>query len=446
MDRLVDTRQRLFNLLYYALLFTSAGLAAWASLRYSYEFDWTAGGRNTLSQESQELLQQIEEPIRFVAYASNSNDLRNKIRVAIERFQRFKPDLDLKFVNPAEEPDTVRELGIRVDGETILSYQGRSENLRELSESTIANALFRLAHAEQRWIVFLAGHGERSPSGDANHDLGHFGQQLRNKGFRILELKTAETGTIPDNTSLLVIADPSVDLSSAEADAVLHYMNNGGDLFWLQDSERLNGLEGLGGLLGIHFLPGTIVDAGSRAYGINNPAMITVSSYPAHPITHHIQSASLFPKAAAIESNPGSLFRHELVLTTSAQSWSERGPIKRHIQFNPDQGETQGPLKLGLALSRTLEGAEQRIVIIGDGDFLSNTYLGNGVNLDLGLNMIQWLTDTGNAISIPVRFHPDHSLALDPWQFAAQGLVFLILIPSVLIISGWTINRRRKCR
>ncbi len=439
-------KQRILNLLFYVLLFASAGLAAWASCQIAFEFDWTAGRLNTLSQESQELLHQLEGPIKIVAYASNANELRDKIRVAVDRFQRFKPDLNLNFVNPDEEPDTVRELGIRVDGELILSYRGRSENLQELSESVITNALFRLAHSDQRWIVFISGHGERSPSGAANHDLGQFGQQLRNKGFRILELKTAETGTIPDNASLVVIADPSRDLSPGEADAILQYMNNGGDLLWLQDSGRLNGLEGLGGLLGIHFLPGTIVDAGSRAYGINNPARITVNGYPAHPITRNIQSASLFPKSEAIGSNPGGLFRHEPVLTTTAQSWSERGPIKGHIQFNPDQGEKQGPLNLGLALSRTLEGTDQRIVIVGDGDFLSNTYLGNGVNLDLGLNMIHWLTETGNSISIPVRFQPDHSLELNPWQFAVQGLAFLILIPFVLIFSGWMINRARKRR
>jgi ABC-type uncharacterized transport system involved in gliding motility auxiliary subunit len=390
------------------------------------------------------LLHELKGPVKIVAYASNTGELRNRIRVTVDRYRRFKPDLSLSFVNPDAEPDTVRELGIRVDGELIIHYQGRSENLQDLSESAISNSLFRLSNAQQRWIVFLSGHAERSPTGSANHDLGQFGKQLQNKGFQILELKTAQTGSIPDNASLLAIVDPSVSLLPGESDAILQYINNGGNLLWLQDSERISGLEALGGLLGIQFLPGILVDASSRAYGINNPAFVTVSDYPAHPITENLQSTSLFPKSGAIESDPGGQFHPAPVLRTSTQSWSERGPIKGHIQFNPDQGEKQGPLSLGLALTRTIEGAEQRVLVVGDSDFLSNTYLGNGVNLDLGLKMVQWLTESDDSIDIPVGFRPDRSLQLTPLETAARGFVFLIAIPALLIFTGWLINRKRK--
>jgi ABC-type uncharacterized transport system len=437
-------RRSLKNLIFHLVLIAVAALCAWASETFPLEYDWTSGNQNTLSTASQDLLKELEGRVRIIAYASNNAKLRGKIRTAVDRFRRFKPDLNLNFVNPDEEPDTVRELGIRVDGELIVHYRGRSEHLQNHGESALSNALFRLANVTERWIVFISGHGERSPSGSANHDLGQFGKQLQNKGFKILELKTAQTGSIPDNAALLVIADPSVGLLPGESNAVIEFVQNGGNLLWLQDSDQLNGLEGLGGLLDIQFLPGVIVDASSRAYGINNPAFVTLSLYPPHPITQNIQATSLFPKSGAIEPGTSGQFRHEPILRSSNQSWSERGPIKGQVQFNPDQGEKQGPLSFGLALSRTIDGTGQRILIVGDSDFLSNTYLGNGVNLDLGLKMIQWLTETGDSIPIPLRFQPDRSLQLTRSDASLMGFVFLIAVPAGLVLTGWIIHHKRK--
>ena len=437
-------RRYLKYLVFHVFLFSAAGCLAWLSVRYPLQIDWTDDSRNTLATASQHLLDELNGPVRIVSYASKNAELRGKIRTAIDRFQRFKADLTLVFVNPDEAPDTVRNLGIRVDGEMIIHYRDRSESLRELSESAISNTLFRLSKSEEPWIVFLSGHGERSASGFANHDLGQFGKQLQNKGYRIFESKPTSSDRIPDNASLLVIADPSVDMLAGEIDSILEFIRKGGNLLWLQDSGQLHGLDRLEDLLGIRFEPGTVVDTGSRAYGINNPAFVTLSEYPDHPINDNMHSTSLFPKSRAIEAKPDEAFHSAPVFQSSAQSWSERGPIKGHLQFNPEQGEKAGPLIIGLSLTRQFDGREQKILLVGDSDFLSNTYLGNGINLDLGLNMIGWLTATDKSIEIPLHFQSDRVLKLSPAATARLGIVFLIGLPSALIISGFAVSRRRK--
>jgi hypothetical protein len=90
---------------------------------------------------------------------------------------------------------------------------------------------------------------------------------------------------------------------------------------------------------------------------------------------------------------------------------------------------------------------EQRIVIIGDGDFLSNTYLGNGANLELGLNMVHWLTLDDAPILIPPRIAaPDPALNLSEGALALIAAVFLIGLPLALLASGWLIAFRRQRR
>ena len=88
----------------------------------------------------------------------------------------------------------------------------------------------------------------------------------------------------------------------------------------------------------------------------------------------------------------------------------------------------------------------QRIIVIGDGDFLSNTYLGNAGNLGLGLNMVQWLSHDDATLNIRIKSAPDTSLVLGKIAQAVIGLGFLLGLPALLLLSGviiWLLRRRR---
>lgn len=101
---------------------------------------------------------------------------------------------------------------------------------------------------------------------------------------------------------------------------------------------------------------------------------------------------------------------------------------------------------MGVALSRARSEAEQRLVVIGDGDFLSNTYLGNGANLELGLNILNWLTQDDALIAMPARAAPDPNLNLSDRTLALLAGLFLIGLPATFLISGWLIRFYRRRR
>jgi ABC-type uncharacterized transport system involved in gliding motility auxiliary subunit len=82
--------------------------------------------------------------------------------------------------------------------------------------------------------------------------------------------------------------------------------------------------------------------------------------------------------------------------------------------------------------------------VVGDGDFLSNSYLGNGGNLDLGLNLVRWLSGDDNLLDIPARTAPDSRLELSRTAGAAIGLGFLFILPLLLIATGLLIWWRRR--
>jgi ABC-type uncharacterized transport system involved in gliding motility auxiliary subunit len=447
--------QRLQGGVFVLLFLAVIGLCAWLSTRYSYTADWTATGRNTLSTASATLLQRMPETIHITAYATEDEALRQSIRDLIRRYLRVHPNIQLTFVNPDLVPDQVRELGIQVNGEMIVEYQDRQEHLKEHTEQGLSNLLQRLARADERWLVFLAGHGERKILGRANHDLGAFGNQLQKKGFQVHSQILSEEPTLPENTALLAIAGPQADLLPGEVAIIQDYLAQGGNLLWLHDPGKLYGLHPLADTLGIQFLPGMIVDPTTRALGISDPRFALVADYPAHAMTQQFDAVTLFPQACALKTTPADEWQQQPLMLTSAKSWLETGPLDGQIQFDKAT-DTPGPLTIGVALTRphseqiagtdgTLSG-EQRVIVMGDGDFLSNAYLGNGGNMDLGMNMINWLSHDDALMNIPSQTTPDRHLELSSLAQGVIGFGFLVALPLLFVAGGgfiWWQRRRR---
>lgn len=443
---------RIQNAMFLIVLLGCVGLLAWLSTRYVIEADWTANRGNSLSEASTRLLATLTEPVRVTAFARENKELRDGVRNLVERYRRAKADVALEFKNPDTDPERVRELGITRDGELLVEYAGRREKVSQLAEEAMTNALMRLARGEHRRVLFLTGHGDRDPKGEANFALGNFGKVLEQKGIELGVLNLAETPSIPAGTGLLVIASPQTDLLAGEVALIEQHLDRGGNLLWLTEPGDIAGLQPLADKLGIEVLPGTVVDAGTQLLGISSPAFALVPQYPLHPVTAEMDSLTLFPEAAALEADTGGDWQVTPLLTTLARSWTETGPLDGDtLEFNADADEHPGPLDIGLVLTRTRKsdngtepGSEQRVVVIGDGDFLSNSYLGNGGNLDLGLSLFNWLNNDDRLVAITARSTGDTQLELGRTAQILIGFGFLFGLPALLFGGGLFIWWRRR--
>jgi hypothetical protein len=86
----------------------------------------------------------------------------------------------------------------------------------------------------------------------------------------------------------------------------------------------------------------------------------------------------------------------------------------------------------------------QRVVMVGDGDFLSNTYLGNGGNRELGIRLVEWACANDSLVEVTSVPAPDRELALKPWQVAIMGGGFLIGLPLAFLLNGLSLWWRRR--
>jgi ABC-type uncharacterized transport system involved in gliding motility auxiliary subunit len=445
---------RLQSLIFSVLFIAIIGMLAWLSTQYVYQSDWTRGSRNTISDGSRRLLDEMDQPVQITAFVREDEVTRNQIKDLIGTYQRFKDDITLEFINPDLAPERIRELGIASGGEIVIRYGDRVEKIQTLSERHLTNALLRLTRQNQRWIVFLTGHGERQAGGETNHGLGEFSRELERKGLNVQSISLVES-EIPSNTNLLVLASPQTAMLPGEMHKLHSYLEKGGNLLWLGEPESPPGLEPLAEQLGIHFLPGIVVDATTRMFGIENPTFVVITGYPRHDISREMTTVTVFPEAAALETNDGAAWTVAPLLTTLEHSWTEVGEVAGEVSFDSNDDERAGPLDIGVALTRSVasemieEGTvppEQRVVVIGDGDFLSNTYLGNPGNLDLGLNIVRWLSHDDATIEIRVKSAPDTTLVLGRISQAVIAIGFLVGIPLLLLLLGigiWLRRRRR---
>ncbi|MCK5663162.1 MAG: GldG family protein [Thiotrichaceae bacterium] len=467
------------NILFIILFLSLIGLLAFLSNRYIYLADWTVNNQNSLNEISLKLLETLEAPVKIVSYTSNSQ-IKQSVQELVKRYQRIKPDITLTFVNPNSDPETIRSLNIAVDGEMVISYDGRQENLSQLSEQDLSNTLHRLIRAKERKLFFIQGHGERSPERQANFDLSSPSKHLTKQGFLVRTLNLAGDKIIPDDTSILIIAGPQAAFLPGEVSLLIDYVNAGGNLLWLGEplnissNQPMHGLLPLAEQLGIEFLDGVVVDPTTQQYDIARPDYAIVTEYPRHAINDGFSTLTLFPQAAGIERLPGFLdnnvdkkdkvmtkplsqtFEMTSFLTTIEQSWVETSPLKDRVHYS-ELLDIIGPITIGMVLSRPINAGaansaddaitkEQRIVILGDGDFLSNTFLGNAGNLNMGMNIFNWLSHDEQFINIPTRIKDDIILDISVAKLSLLGTFFLLVIPGLLALSGSLIWFKRRNR
>ena len=180
-------------------------------------------------------------------------------------------------------------------------------------------------------------------------------------------------------------------------------------------------------------------------------AVITVYE-ETHEIIGDFDLPTLFPVARSVTpAKDGNKNLQVVPLTfTNPKSWAETNfqgdkPIY-------DEGEDlKGPFPLAMAVSFT-ESAKKdskkekpRMVVVGDSDFVSNSFLRFSGNKDLFLNMIHWLAQEEDLISIgrpkPMKVGTIH---INQRQGNAYFYLSVVTLPLIILSVGAFIWFRRR--
>lgn len=487
------------NALFYLLLVAALGLLGYLGHTFRVEWDWTAGNRNSLSEPTVALLRSLEQPLKFIAYVPNRPDLEENLRKVAAKYQRVKPDTSIEFVNPDLDPVRAKQDGIQFAGQLVVRIGERSEVVDNTREQTIAHAIQRLSRGGERLVVFLEGHGERDPLAEGSNGMSTLASHLQRSGFKLQPHNLIRTQSIPDNAAFVVLAAPQQDWLPGEVEVLKKYVEQGGNLLWLHEPGGLKGLQALEELLGVQVMDGTVVDANQALQlllGINHPAVVPVVDYSNAEVVRKLRGVqTLFPFATMVGRDAQAADKADAVawqadefLSSLPTSWLETsGTLEGAVRFDDGSNDRAGPLPLGVLLTREVakpsaaaltnkQGAgdaasaqqgrqedkaatgdaatatggqtrQQRVAVLGDSDFLLNSFVTHGANLDLALNLFNWLGQDDSLLDIPLVRAPDTKVELGETGGAwLLGGAFLAVLPLGLLLSGlgiWWYRRRR---
>jgi hypothetical protein len=166
------------------------------------------------------------------------------------------------------------------------------------------------------------------------------------------------------------------------------------------------------------------------------------TGYPQHAITRNFDLVTVFPDARALSVEQKDKWETHMLVEGAARGWVSENRDSKRFDKNRD---IPGPLDLAVTLQRNVNDREQRIIVAGSGAFLANIYSGNGGNLDLGINMVNWLADEERLITVQPRAAKDDKIVLSRNQLSVLSLSFLFLLPLLLVAVG-TLQWWRKKR
>lgn len=440
--------RRLRGITAVALLVAAAAGAGWLAERHPLSLRVAAAGELTLSQASRRLLERFEGPVRITAFVPEEAALRAHVGRLLAAYQQARPDLRYELVAPQQRPELVRELAVTRRGEVVLEYRGRRERARAPTQARVSAALQRVLLGHSPHIAFVTGHGERDLLGIANFDLGHLGRQLQRKGYSIQPWRLDGGRPVPDNTSLLVVAGPRTAFSPAEQDALSAYIARGGALLWLTEPAISARIPVLTDTLGVRRRPGVVLDpAAGELLAMDDPRLVLLDGKLQHRRVAVPEDPVLLSRAAALTAEPGGDWQRVDLLRAGPRA--RLAPLPWDAKAGPAAAEPAAGAALALGLRRGADAAgairEQRIAVVGDGDFLSNRYLGNAGNLPFALNLLQWLLASDTLLETYQPPALDQRVAFSRAGQALLGLGFLAGLPLLLAgVGGWRWWRLRR--
>ena len=446
------------NSLFVFLFLSLVILTGFLSNQFVFVKDMTQANRSVLTKGSIEILEQMSGPINLTIFATNDdanngNTFRQGIINFIAKYQRSKGDIKIKFINPVEEPKLAQDMGVRVDGEVVVEYNKRTEHITPpFAEQDLTNLFVRLSRTNNKPVMYLDGHGEKNLRGLKNYDLGEFGKQLENKGLKFSNPDLTVLDRVPDEGAMLVIASPKFDVTKVEANKILTYLNSGGNLLWLLDDNNLRGLDKVAAYLGVTISDSKVIDPSSLQYGASENVSFALA-YGDHPITNNFMLRTQYLNAHEVIAKGTFENGWEVsnLIDVAPNGWVSSKKKDQDKQLTYDSKfDKKGPINIAVALKRTYEKKGQRVIVVGNSSFLSNNLITSGGNLDLGVNIMNWLAGDDRLITIQPMPLKDINVVIpeDSRSFMIAWTVFhafQYFIPIGLFIYGfWQWHRRRK--
>jgi ABC-type uncharacterized transport system involved in gliding motility auxiliary subunit len=435
-------------------------------------WDLTANKQFSLSDQTRNVLEKLDSPMQMVVFEREPDFQR--YRDKLNEYTYSSKKLTTEYIDPDKKPAIAKQNQVQSYGTIVINYKGRTERVTSDAEQDITNGIIKVVSGQQRKVYFTQGHGERDTAASEREGYNAIAAALGRENYGTDKLVIAQQGAVPDDASLVVVAGPKTDFFPPEIDALKKYLDKAGKLLLMVDPPDKPGDPQAASLIalahdwGVDLGNDVVVDASGMGRLIGADASIPVAAtYPSHAITKngafnlltaYPMARSATPAAGGVNGRTAQPF-----VETSARSWAEadiKGLMASgEVSLDESKGDKKGPITIGAATSAAVAAAapaadakpgadapkpETRVAVIGDSDFAANGGLGIPGNRDLFMNVVSWLSQQENLISIRPKEPDDRRITLTATQQANINWLSLLVIPGGIFGTGvYTWWRRR---
>ena len=456
--------------------------------RHAKRWDLTATQQYTLSDQAVSVLNNLDRDLQITVF--NRKDQAQAALDLLDQFKYESSHISVEVVDQEAEPAKAAKYRTSTEanipfGTIVIDSGEKVERVTTATEEDVINGIIRVIKEGKKKIYFIEGHGEKNVEESAT-GLSIIRRKLEDSNYEVdkfIPLQSMQEGRIlvPADAAALAIVGPQRDYLPAEIDMLRDYLKSGGKILFLIDPENQGEKPNLVALLndfGVRADDDVVIDASGvgQLFGFG-PEVPLVANYSTHAITQKFANVpTVYPFVRSVEAadtTPDGVTVMTLV-RSSDNSWAETDFEElTQGRVSPGEDERTGPLSLAVAVtvhvnkpstSNESEGTESadssdagdaaseteptdteaaeaptegRAVVVGDSDFVSDALAGAPVaNLDLFLNMVNWITQDEDLISIRPKQPEDRRIFMNQQQQKNVAYLSLIFIPALVLVMG----------
>ena len=388
------------------------------------------------------------------------------LQQAAEKFAKVEK-LDLNRFKTPREIAGIIDLKPELNRYVMhLDYNGKSTFLRLFDDpkvfpgETETSAALKRLTTTLPMIAFLDGEYERSTGKMDDRAYTVLSSQITfryalvNQGFDVETLQPGQE--IPTNIAALVIGDPRTSFSPETLARIQRYVDAGGNLFVTGEPGKQAILNPIIKPLGVQLMDGTIVQESKKfSPDLVTPYLTDTAVGFGKPLIQEQEDS--FPVAmrgvaGLTYDSTGPFDIKPLLITDANRTWNKKEKLvldSADIVYDSAHGDKKASYPTVVRLTRKVNGKEQRIVVSGDADFLSNGELMGRWNMqtsnfDFITAIFGWFTYGEFPIDATRPKLKDNKLDVSSAGFAWLQWLFLGILPGLLLLIGTVLLIRRK--
>lgn len=438
--------------------------------------DFTASGEKSLTEETKELLAEVEDELTFY-YLTRGSDTTDSyssyFEMYMELYERASDKITIEKVDLLLNPkfteeytsETVLRHSMIVVNETTQKGKYVSSEDMVLFETTMnaqtfqyeenpvgldiegqLNAAIRFVTSQQQTNFYaLSGHGEK--------ELGSEGKTLLRKAnisYNLFESMTATT--VPEDCDVLFVTVPGNDYTAEELEVLKAYADRGGDFLILADSmPNLANYNTLLAYCGVKVDNRVIMEGDSRYHIPGAQAQLLPVIERNHEIITAMENATYMPLSYAyplsrvMEGDRD--YDMSILLSTSEASYSKEIQKNGSVKNTKETGDPEGPFYVGIYLQNT-DTESEVVAISGSYAFVDNCVKSsNYINGSLLTNSVNYMAGAEAVSTVrTISFNSAETITINAAQANGIAIVMVVVIPAILLVTGIVVMLRRRNR